>query len=48
MNNKKRIIKANIFAHWLHYRLFPDEYGIFETISHGVKLVELGREMKKA
>jgi len=36
-----------IFIHWLHYRLNPDEYCIIKTIDHGVRMVELGREMKK-
>lgn len=45
--NQERIIKAEIFVHWLHYRLNKDEYGIFELIHHGVKIVELVRELKR-
>lgn len=45
-SKKARVIKAEIFVHWLHFRLFPDEYGIEETICHGVKLVKLGKELK--
>lgn len=41
-----RTIKAEIFVHWLHYRIFPDEYDIEKTILHGVKLVELGKKLK--
>jgi hypothetical protein len=46
--NAKRIVKARIFLHWLHFRLFPDEYGIFETIDHGMKMVKLGVELKNS
>ena len=46
MSNNARTIKAEIFIHWLHFKLFPDEYGISEIIDHGYKLVSLGRELK--
>lgn len=46
--NKKRIIKAIIFVEWLKFKLYPENYGIPETIDHGIKMVKLGVELKKA
>lgn len=46
--NKKRIIKAIVLIEWLKFRLYPENYGISETIDHGIKMVKLGVELKKA
>ena len=48
MNQKQRVIKAQIFIEWLKFRLYPEEYEIDQVIRHGIKIVTLAKEMKKA